>query len=229
MYSSKVISGILEDAIYCHECNSFEQRVYMVIYHLVLVDVCVSEAEAHQKLHEMNRDALISLYNDLQQRMQGWKTKYERLYSLIESYRSYLREGQTSSADLRNCLQAKQVLACLLEKVRQAPKQVNGQAGSLDLDNTLDKADILDLYYRSYKEMESWRGKYSSLFNMINSYQKYLCMTEEERAERRASVFGAFAFHEIENCLGKEDVLGCLLKDAEKGRGWPFFEEDDID
>ncbi len=128
-----------------------------------------------------------------------------------------------------DCLQAKQVLTGLLEKVQQETKQIDDREGSHDLNNNLDKADILDLYYKLYKEMEDWRRKFSGLFGLIDSYQKYLNMSEEEREKRRSSAFGALAFHEIKDCLEREDVLGCLLEEAEKGVGWPFLGDEDID
>jgi len=229
MCSSRVISGILEDGLYCRECESFDQLVYMVIYHMILIGVCGDKVKAHQKLREMNRADLIALYGALRQRKKLWKAKYKRLHYLVDSYRSYLHDGQIESTDLMDCLQAKEVLTCILKKVRQEKNQIDEREGSQDLNKDLDKADILDLYYELHKQMDDWRRKFSGLCRLIGSYQEYLNMSEEEREKRRSSAFGALAFHDIEECLKREDVLGCLLEEAEKGRGWPFFGDEDLD
>jgi len=135
--TEKFISGVLENHLFCDACYEAKrderetQKVYLVIYHRILVGVYTDIEVAHQKFKAFDKLDLLDFYQNLYDRMQQWRRKYRNFHHIISKYKEYLAmseaERQKDRASpfaklhlsgIEDCL-AKDIveaLACLLEK-----------------------------------------------------------------------------------------------------------------
>lgn len=102
---TNVIHGVIEETIVCdHDSGSdsdsdsnsdstdkisFDQKVYFVIWHGIMVSVSSSFEEAKIKLDSFGLGDLFFMYQLLYQERNDFQGKYERLRSWIKQYRKF--------------------------------------------------------------------------------------------------------------------------------------------
>jgi hypothetical protein len=96
MLPTTVIHGIVEETIVCdHDSEkekcSFDQKVYLVIWHGILIDVASSVEDARKKLDSFGFGDLFLLYQLLYKERNDFQAKYGRLRHWIKSYREFER------------------------------------------------------------------------------------------------------------------------------------------
>ncbi len=89
-----VIHGVVEENLICdHDSDgekySFDQKVYLVIWHGILIDVASSVEDARKKLDSFGFGDLFFLYQSLYKERNDFQAKYSRLRHWIESYREF--------------------------------------------------------------------------------------------------------------------------------------------
>lgn len=89
-----IISGIVNEEIYCkHDGKqepSFDQKIYLVIWNKILIDVVGGLNKAEQKLESFGVTNLLTLYKSMYKEKINFETKYTRLKSHCETYSEYI-------------------------------------------------------------------------------------------------------------------------------------------
>ena len=102
-----VIHGIVEETILCDHDNekeklSFDQKVYLVIWHCMLIDVASSEEEAMKKLDSFGFGDLFLLYQLLYKERNDFQAKYARLKRWTKSYREFERLSKEEQGRIKS-------------------------------------------------------------------------------------------------------------------------------
>jgi len=89
-----VIHGVIEETIVCdHDSEGkqifFDQKVYLVIWHGMLIDVTSSFEEAKTKLDSFGFGDLFLMYQLLYKQRNDFQAKYGRLRSWVKQYRKF--------------------------------------------------------------------------------------------------------------------------------------------
>jgi len=93
---TRVIHGVVEETIICdHDSEkmkcSFDQKVYLVIWHGMLIGVLSTVEEARKRLDSFGFGDLFLLYQLLYKERNDFQAKYSRLKRWVKSYREFER------------------------------------------------------------------------------------------------------------------------------------------
>ncbi len=91
--SGQLITGILEEFIFCEHKSSesdlntsFEQKIYLIIWQRILIDVVSNYEEGENKLRAFGIGDLYLLHQDMFQRKNDFEAKYTRIKSYIKTF-----------------------------------------------------------------------------------------------------------------------------------------------
>ena len=92
-----VIHGVIEEIIVCdHDSGSdssekisFDQKVYLVIWHGIMINMTSSFEMAKTKLDSFGLGDLFFMYQSLYKERNDFQGKYERLRSWVKQYRKF--------------------------------------------------------------------------------------------------------------------------------------------
>jgi len=91
---TNILTGIVTERLYCEhdgkQESSFDQKVFLVIWNKILIDVVGQLSNAKQKLEEFGVKNLLNYYKTLYKEKINFEIKYQRLKYSCETYAKYL-------------------------------------------------------------------------------------------------------------------------------------------
>ena len=133
-----IITGVLVETIYCDhdkkQESSFDQEVYLAVWHNILIDVCESYEEAEKKVNNFGIGNLFLLYRNLLNERDKYKYKFHAIKNWIEKYLKYIK---LSKEEVEKLLNDKITLAnfhmkCFAEKINASKNPFEDFLKSLD-------------------------------------------------------------------------------------------------
>jgi hypothetical protein len=100
---SPVVSGILEDLGFCHECRRENREatdpVYLVVWHHILAGVERTESDAEARLVAVDRLDLIEWLDEAQRAAGEWRQRFRRLYADVRMWHEHLQRDDSEDHD----------------------------------------------------------------------------------------------------------------------------------
>jgi len=86
-----VVTGVLEERLYCGACRGVEQRVYITIWHSLITGVYQSEPEAEANLLEVDRADILNYLIAHQKEERRLERLLRSALGLVSDYADYLK------------------------------------------------------------------------------------------------------------------------------------------
>ena len=123
---SEVLTGVLEERLFCPSCHDAEQRIYVTIWHSLLTGIYRDRDEAERRLFLVDRADILNHLLRHQRAERKSNRRYRGLHRLISVYSEYCAadnkekyfEGFAgiSRHGLKSHLEASDPLASILEE-----------------------------------------------------------------------------------------------------------------
>ncbi|MFW5717891.1 MAG: hypothetical protein ACOC37_00595 [Spirochaetota bacterium] len=92
---SPVVTGILEEAAFCHDCYRAEREttdpIFLVVWHHILAGVERTEAAAESRLASIDRIDLIDWLDHAQRAEREWRRRFRGLYRDVRMWHEHLQ------------------------------------------------------------------------------------------------------------------------------------------
>ncbi|MGQ4874857.1 MAG: hypothetical protein ACP6IY_12385 [Promethearchaeia archaeon] len=101
-----IITGVLVETIYCDhdekQESSFDQEVYLAVWHNILIDICESYDEAEKKVNNFSIGDLFLLYRNILSERNKYRYKFHAIKNWIEKYLEYVKLSKEEVEKLLN-------------------------------------------------------------------------------------------------------------------------------
>ena len=87
---SPIVLGVLEEELYCESCRRFDQKVYLTLWHSLLIGVFHERAEAAHRLASVDRAEILGHLIAHQTERRRLRTLLNGLVNTLQSYADYL-------------------------------------------------------------------------------------------------------------------------------------------
>jgi len=108
MVPGNVMSGVIQETIFCDhgdiekkENYSFDQPIFLVIWHNILTEIVENLKEAENKLSKFTLGDLYILYRNLYLEKINYQVKYERLKTQTRIFFEYLELSPEKQEEIR--------------------------------------------------------------------------------------------------------------------------------
>lgn len=126
---SPVLSGILTENLFCHDCHKAERGhrvdVWLVVWHSILAGVERSEQAAEARLASVDRLDLVRWLDEAQRAERTWRSRFRSLHGDVSKWHEHLEhpepddnEGDESERSRRRAFRA---LLSLPKEILDAP------------------------------------------------------------------------------------------------------------
>ncbi|MDZ7793863.1 MAG: hypothetical protein U5P10_09295 [Spirochaetia bacterium] len=123
---SPMLTGVIQEDLFCSSCNSVSQEVYFSIWHTLLAGVYDTAKEAEERLLNIDRAELMDYIVRHQKEAETWHVRFARLFGDLKNLYEYQRVNKSediSDKDLRffrirEILEAEDSFAALIEAHR---------------------------------------------------------------------------------------------------------------
>jgi hypothetical protein len=99
---SPVLTGVLQEELFCSGCNSFSDKIYFSIWHTVLLGIFNGPREAEERVREVDRAELIDYIDRHQREAETWHGRFSRLYGDLQNLHDYQREPKKKGESRRD-------------------------------------------------------------------------------------------------------------------------------
>ncbi len=103
------INGIMAETLYCNHGNkenrenmSYDQEIFLVIWHKILIEIAETMEEAEKKLSSFSIGDLYLLYENLFLEKSNFMIKYRKLKSSFKLYLKYLNLSKEEQEKVKN-------------------------------------------------------------------------------------------------------------------------------
>ena len=87
---SPIVLGVLEEELCCETCRRFDQKVYLTLWHSLLIAVCQERAEAEHRLASVDRAEILGHLIAHQAEERRLRKLLHGLLNTLHSYADYL-------------------------------------------------------------------------------------------------------------------------------------------
>lgn len=135
---SSVLSGILKEDLFCHDCYKAERDhsvdVWLVVWHSILAGVERSEQAAEARLASVDRLDLIRWLDEAQRAERTWRSRFRSLYSDVSRWHEHLEHPERCRERAfraflslpKEILETPDPLATILAKHHEASEESDG-------------------------------------------------------------------------------------------------------
>ena len=100
---SPVLSGILTEDLFCHDCYKAERDhrvdVWLVVWHSILVGVERSEQAAEARLASIDRVDLIRWIDEAQRAERTWRSRFRSFYRDVSRWHEHVHHPEPDDED----------------------------------------------------------------------------------------------------------------------------------
>lgn len=84
-----VITGVIEENLFCRKCHNSEQKVYMAIWHYLYVGTYNNYDDANKRINSIEKTDLLDYILALQKELKRTRCKYNIFFNLVDQFSQY--------------------------------------------------------------------------------------------------------------------------------------------
>ena len=89
LFGTSIITGVIEENLFCDKCNSLDQKVFISIWHSLFTGAFLTCEEAEKRINSIEKTDLIDYIIFQQERYLKAVENHNSFYSLINQYYQY--------------------------------------------------------------------------------------------------------------------------------------------
>ncbi len=137
---SPMLTGVVREDLFCSNCNSVSQEVYLAMWHTLLAGIYDSPEEAEERLLSIDRAELMDYIARHQRQAETWHVRFARLFGDLKNWYEHRRAVETEGVSdqdprffrIREILEADDPIAALIEAHRPVNPEDESELGPAD-------------------------------------------------------------------------------------------------
>ena len=183
-----VVTGIIEDDLYCNQCHKDFMKVYITIWNSLFTGIYYDKETAEKNLLDVDKTTLLNYILKNQNTYEFYRSKFNDLLHLLENYYEYINSDDKkkyvesfSSIRLREYLETGDPLKSIIDEFskvqeKQSNRKLNWGTDELITEEEFEDKNVqvrissfidMDIVKILIKEAEEKNEKFRTYINKI--------------------------------------------------------------